>query len=192
MILKGFQTCYGHSLFFYDKVQKPKLKENQKIPVPQHTILSSISSLAVNSYCHGFKATVKQLGIWCQSHQMALFHSAHFITNYTKLPIRYHLPPRLPEGFSHSFFLVTSPQAHRLDAFFLPPSHFTQISAQSPQEAWSTKQGAEEMCWLPNVERHSFPSLGNETYSPDNCNVDRVAGCLDAYDYDHKIKKSRL
>lgn len=33
MILKGFQTCYGHSLFFYDKVQKPKLKENQKIPV---------------------------------------------------------------------------------------------------------------------------------------------------------------
>lgn len=114
MILKGFQTCYGHSLFFYDKVQKPKLKENQKIPVLQHTSLSRIYSLAVNSDCHEFKETVKHLGIWCQSHQIALFHSAHLITNYTKLPIRYHLPVTPPwRVFSFIFpcYLPSSSQA---------------------------------------------------------------------------------
>lgn len=170
MISKRFQTRYSHSLLFYDKFQKPKLKENKKIPGLQHTSLSKISSLAVSSSCHGFKKNVKHLGIWCQSHQMALFHSAHYITNYTKLPIHYHLPPRLPEGFSHSFFswLLSLKFTGLMQSFTLSPTNLSSFESQHgvhvPQETGSSKRGAEEMCRLPNVERLSFPSLGNDTY----------------------------
>lgn len=170
MISKRFQTCYSHSLFFYDKFQKPKLKENKKIPGLQHTSLSKISSLAVNSYCHGFKKNVKHLGIWCQSHQMALFHSAHFISNYTQLPIHYHLLATPPwRVFSLIFSSLPFLKFTGLmQSFTLPPTNPSSFKSQHgvhvPQEAWSSKWGAEEMCWLPNVERLSFPSLGNDTY----------------------------
>lgn len=198
MILKGFQTCYGHSLFFYDKVQKPKLKENQKIPVLQHTSLSSISSLAVNSYCHGFKATVKHLGIWWQSHQMALFHSARFITNYTKLPIRYHLPATPPwrvSSFIFPCYFPSSSQAwHTLSPSLPPILLHSNLSMESmPHRKPGLQNRVLRKCADCQMLKRTFSQVWAMKHIRKNkYNVDRVAECLDAYDYDHKSKKSRL
>lgn len=197
MILKGFQIITVTASSSMTRSRNQSWRRTRK-PQSYRTQAYQESLAGSKHYCHEFKETAKHLGIWCQSHQMALFHSAHFITNYTKLPIRYHLSTTPPWRVFSFIFPCYFPSSSQAWCTLSPSLPLILLHSNLSMESMShRKPGLQNRVRRKCTDCQMLKDTPSQVWAmkhirKNKCNVDSVAGCLDAYDHDHKSKKSRL